>query len=471
MAMFSSNDAADLRAMLKTYYKDNVPNLLGRESPLLQAITTSYVEGKEVSYPAIYSAGGAVAADGTVAETLANDGNFKASEWKVEPGQLFSVIKFNAKEVQASRTRKGAYMKLAGAKVFAQTVRFRKALAASLYGRGFGELAVLGNAVSFVTTGNTISVPSNVIQAVQVGSSLVVKTSVDSATEQVTLKVTGMSAANKTLTVVPSVAYSANATDVICFKGAMDGAGNPMFPQGLAGWIPTIEGRDASGSVWPTYIATPFNGINRSAYVEALAGSFVDGSAKSSIAETIQELQVMLRNQGSKADLIVMNPFDRLKFEKEIDAYNRIYTKADTKAARSVSVGMKDISVAFQTSILDTVIDDPFLSEGLIYILDKDAIEYWCLSNLDTPKNNGLDENQPGVEDPMKYDNDGKENDAYKLLVDDFLSIVPGGMGTDGETTRVTLNCFSTIGILNTAVNGAALLPGAVAANIIQCVK
>ena len=34
-------------------------------------------------------------------------------------------------------------MKLAGAKVYAQTVRFRKALASSLYSRGYGELAVL----------------------------------------------------------------------------------------------------------------------------------------------------------------------------------------------------------------------------------------------------------------------------------------------------------------------------------------
>ena len=81
--MFNGADASDLRAILKSYYKDDVPNLLGRESPLLQKMRTSYVEGKEVSYPAIYSAGGAVAADGTVAEALANEGNFKAQEWKV----------------------------------------------------------------------------------------------------------------------------------------------------------------------------------------------------------------------------------------------------------------------------------------------------------------------------------------------------------------------------------------------------
>lgn len=472
MAIFNGADASDLRAILKSYYKDDVPNLLGRESPLLQKMKTSYVEGKEVSYPAIYSAGGAVAADGTVAEALANEGNFKAQEWKVEPGQLFSVIKFDAKEVLASKTKKGAYMKLAGAKVYAQTVRFRKALASSLYSRGYGELAVLGNDYAFVaSTPIDITVPSNVIQAVQVGSAIVVKTAVESATEQTVLKVTKMSASNKKLTVIPSTTYTCNATDVICFKGAMDSAGNPMFPKGLAEWIPTIGARN--GADWENYIAVPSNGINRSTYVEALAGSFVDGSAKATILETIQELIMNLRNQGSKADMIVMNPIDRMKFEKEIDAANRIFTKADTKAARSVSAGLKDISVAFQTSYVDTIIDDPFLSEGLVYCLDSDYVEYWTLSNLDTPKNTGKDADAAdNIDDPMSYDSKGEDVDSsYKLLVDNYLSVVPGGMGANGETTRVTVNLFGTIGIMNTAVNGAALLPGAVAANIVQCCK
>lgn len=470
--MFNGADASDLRAILKSYYKDDVPNLLGRESPLLQKMRTSYVEGKEVSYPAIYSAGGAVAADATVAEALANEGNFKAQEWKVQNGQLFSVIKFDAKEVLASKTKRGAYMKLAGAKVYAQTVRFRKALASSLYSRGYGELAVIGDDYAFVaSTPIEIKVPSNVIQAVQVGSAIVVKTAVADATEQTVLKVTKMSASTKTLTVVPTTTYTCNATDVICFKGAMDGAGNPLFPVGLAAWIPTIGARQ--GADWENYISVPFNGINRSSYVEALAGSFVDGSAKATITETIQELIMTLRNQESKADMIVMNPVDRMKFEKEIDAANRIFTKADTKAARSASVGLKDISVSFQTSFLDTVIDDPFLSEGLVYILDNDYIEYWTMSNLDTPKDTGKDENAPdNTDDPMSYDSKAEDTDStYKLLVDNYLSVVPGGLGTNGETTRVTLNLFGTVGVMNTAVLGAAILPGYDASKIVQFVK
>ena len=134
---------------------------------------------------------------------------------------------------------------------------------------------------------------------------------------------------------------------------------------------------------------------------------------------------------------------------------------------------MSDISVAFQTSIIDTIIDDPFLSEGLVYILDSDYIEFWTLSNLDTPKNTGKDADAPdNIEDPMAFDSKAEDTDSsYKLLVDNYLSVVPGGMGTNGETTRVTVNLFGTIGVMNTAVNGCAILPGYDATKIVQCCK
>ena len=44
-------------------------------------------------------------------------------------------------------------------------------------------------------------------------------------------------------------------------------------------------------------------------------------------------------------------------------------------------------------------------------------------------------------------------------------------MGTNGETTRVTVNLFGTLGVMNTAVIGACLLPNADPAKIIQCHK
>ena len=130
-----------IKNILKVWYKDGVENLLWRNSPVLKKVEKTKVEGKEQAFAAIYSRGGAVAADFLVAEKKAAE-NVKNAEFKVTPGQLFSVFAYNAKEVQASLSRRGAYMKVAGNKAFAATEALRKTLAAALYGRGYGELGV-----------------------------------------------------------------------------------------------------------------------------------------------------------------------------------------------------------------------------------------------------------------------------------------------------------------------------------------
>ena len=136
----STND--NIKALLKVYYKDGVENLMFRNSPLLKKLQKNRIEGKTYNFSAMYGRGGAVAGDFTKARALASTVS-KNVEFAVEPGQLFSVYSMNAKEVQASQTKRGAYMKVAGAKMFAASEGFRKTLAASLYGRGYVKLLFL----------------------------------------------------------------------------------------------------------------------------------------------------------------------------------------------------------------------------------------------------------------------------------------------------------------------------------------
>ena len=126
-------------SLLKVYYKDGVENLMFRNDPVLKALSKEKIEGKTYNFSAMYGRGGAVSANYTIAKKVAAN-NTKAAEFAVEPGQLFSVCSFNQKEVLASKTRAGAFMKVAGAKFFAATEAFRKQMAAALYGRGYGEL-------------------------------------------------------------------------------------------------------------------------------------------------------------------------------------------------------------------------------------------------------------------------------------------------------------------------------------------
>ena len=117
--------------ILKVWYKDGVENLLFRNSPVVKDINKTRVEGKQQNFAAVYSRGGAVAGDFLIAEAKAAQ-NVRNAEFKVTPGQMFSVFSYNAKEVQASLSKKGAYMKVAGNKAFAATEAFRKTMAVRL---------------------------------------------------------------------------------------------------------------------------------------------------------------------------------------------------------------------------------------------------------------------------------------------------------------------------------------------------
>ena len=131
-----------IKAILKTWYKDGVENLLFRNSPVVKKIKKTRVEGKEQAFSALYSSGGAVGANyTTLTYTKAKARAAITSrnvEFKVTPGQLFSCYSMNQQEVQASLSKKGAYMKVAGNKMFAANESLRKMLAGAFYGNGHG---------------------------------------------------------------------------------------------------------------------------------------------------------------------------------------------------------------------------------------------------------------------------------------------------------------------------------------------
>ena len=234
----STND--NIKALLKVYYKDGVENLMFRNSPLLKKLQKNRIEGKSYNFSAMYGRGGAVAGDFTKARNLAASVS-KNVEFAVEPGQVFSVYTMNAKEVQASVTKRGAYMKVAGAKMFAASEGFRKTLAASLYGRGYGELCFAPASVEFTQdTAADITLPMDAIMKIDVGSELVSKTSVagDSTSVKATLSVNSITGTK--VNVTPSATYETAATDVICLAGSIDASGAPLLPVGLGGWLPAV---------------------------------------------------------------------------------------------------------------------------------------------------------------------------------------------------------------------------------------
>lgn len=449
-------------SLLKVYYKDGVENLMFRNDPVLKALSKEKIEGKTYNFSAMYGRGGAVSANYTVAKKVAAN-NTKVAEFAVEPGQLFSVCSFNQKEVLASKTRAGAFMKVAGAKFFAATEAFRKQMAAATYGRGYGELCYSNYTTAIVKdTAFDLTLPSHAVMAIDIDSQLVLKATVESAVVKTGLTVTNINDATGVVTVVPDTAVAAPlATDVICFDGSMDAQGKPLLPIGFGAWLPTVGKRTGNG--WNTYIKTKFFGVDRSVAPSRLAGAFVDGTGDAKKIDTIIKLLKQARRQGSAADMIVMNDNDWAAVAKEIEAtntYMSITNNGDGKRKKDASFGMSELTASFSTNFFDSVIDTPYCPEGVFYVLDKEAVEVAAYTNP-SKLEDGVAGNEPGKPDPMTEEGADVENRPYQLIADDYLSIQPGQDTADGPASVVSLSLFGSIAVTNPSVCGVGLFAGA----------
>lgn len=439
---------ASILAMLKVYYKDGVENLMFRNSPVLKKIKKERVEGKTQNFSAMYGRGGAVGGDFLVAKNNAATVS-KAVEFAVEPGQLFSVYTMNSKEVQASQTKRGAYMKIAGAKMFAASESFRKTLAAALYGTGYGEICLTGAAWAFTSgAAANITLPDYAIMAIDIGSQLEVKEVLNNNAKKVTLTVESIN--GNTVNVTPDTTVTVLATDYVVLAGSNDGNA-PLLPVGLAGWLPTT--RPVAG--------TSFFGVDRSIATDRLAGAFYDASAideKKSV--TVQKLLQKCRRQGSQADLIVMNDSDFLEFSAEIEATNTYFTQTSTKAKREANVGFDKFSASFSTNYIENIVDDPYCPKGRFYILDTEYVALWSYTNTDKV-NDGIEGNNPGKQNPMEMDGEGKTETPYGLIIDDYLNIQPGQATSNGPAMDVTLQMFGSFVVTNPSVCGVGRFYGA----------
>lgn len=448
-------------SLLKVYYKDGVENLMFRNDPVLKSLSKEKIEGKTYNFSAMYGRGGAVSANYTIAKKVAAN-NTKAAEFAVEPGQLFSVCSFNQKEVLASKTKAGAFMKVAGAKFFAATEAFRKQMAAALYGRGYGELCHSGYATAIKKdTAFDLTLPSHAVMAIDIDSQLVLKAAVDSATVKCHLTVTNIDDANGVVTVVSDADVNAPlATDVICFDGSMDANGKPLLPMGLGGWLPTVGKR--TGATWTNYIKERFYGVDRSVAPSRLAGAFVDGTGDTKKIDTIVKLLKQARRQGSAADMIVMNDNDWAAVAKEIEAtntYMSVTNNGNGKNKKDASIGFSELTASFSTNFFDSVIDTPYCPEGVFFVLDKNAIEVAAYTNPDKLEDN-VPGNEPGKADPMVEGAD-VENRPYQLLAEDYLSIQPGQDTADGPASVVSLSFFGSITVTNPSNCGVGIFNGA----------
>lgn len=484
MALTNNADADFIKGLLKVYYEDKVETLLFRDDPVLNNMKKERVEGKQQHFACLVGRGGAVAGDFTVAANEASK-NTQSAEFKVEPGKVFSVYTMTSIEVQASRTLRGAYMPIAAAKMFAATEAFRKHLAACLYGMGYGEIAYLtldkDTTVAADAT-KIIVIPDDAAMKIDVGSKLLLKAKITTAEDNaanIGLTVTAVGSSG-TYTATGDVlnagtgtavsvkfakAIEASTADkdlVISLAGSMNNT-SPMLPVGLSAWIPYLQGRDITNSEWTTYAHTDFMGVIRDTAIDRMAGAFYKATSSSeAMGKTVENLLRKVRQQGGKADFIVMNDQDWQEIASTLQTTQAYWTStigADSKGKKTANVGFNDMRFNFSTSWIDNVYDSPFCPKGVFYILDSRDFRFWGYYN-DSKIDNGIPGNEPGVADPNSESGD-IQNKPYQLLIDDYITVDGGKDSIDGPTARVTINCAGSFVIKNPSHVGVGLFFGA----------
>ena len=422
---------SSILAMLKTYYaKAGLGNLLYRNDPLLKMLgnKAERIEGKVQPFSALYSRGGAVSADATVATELAST-TAQAKEFNVTPGQLFSSCIYTNKEVLASRTKAGAYVPVATAKMFAALESFRKTLAIALYGTGHGDLFTLSGDFAAMSVGTDVTQtwPINAIYGVDPGSVVVYKTNLNdpdsAAVAAGTVK--SVNPAAGTVVITPTVSGTPQTGAVVCLKGCTDDEGNPLLPVGLAGWL--------NGNVQPN---DNFFGVNRSVAPERLAGvNYVAQSGETKYL-SIEKALLNVQAYGSQANVIVLNPIDALALQQEVESKTYL-TKVDGGKKAKAEIGYDGMGISIIGSFLDKVIPSPYCPKGKAYILDTETVKLWVYSNADK-----IDDKQDDFDTVKDVSETGEDvsQRPYQLLVDDLFTLNPSAITKDGAGTLVLVN-------------------------------
>jgi len=452
--------AQEIVGILKVFYKDGVGNLLFRNSPLLRKMQIDKVDtGLEYRFACLYGRGGAVAADATVAQRIAAV-TARNAEFKVPMNNLFSAYTVDTKELDSSRNKRGAYMTIAGNRLFAAMEAMRKTLATALYGMGYGEfyMATAAGTIS-AGPGNTIVLNDSAVMALDVGSEFVVSGPFDSTGTIGSIgpsvnTVTAIDDSNNTITFTATASDAYSAGDFLCLNGCRDGS-DPALPVGLAAWIPNFGQRRTA--LFNSWISRPFFGVNRSVS-SRLYGQYTyqgDLPAGSTNLDVLKDIFRKTRRAGGMNDILVMNDARYAKVMGEMTAVYQQQTNGGADSQRGTS-GYGKMNLEFSTSFLEAMIDDPYCPYEKAYCLDSKAVALATINNAPRVIEDGIANNEPGKADVLSEDGNGYAEEAHRINIDDLISVKDGIAVFNGDAAMITARLYANFVVYNPSHCGVA---------------
>ena len=430
--------------IFKEWYDDRkMAEVLWRASPVLREMQMTRIGGKTYNFTANYAAGGAASGSALVASANAANGQGKNVQFAVTPGRLFSIFNINPQEIFASENVRGAFVPVPVIRMGDGLASLRRLWAIALYGTGYGEIGQVGSTPTTSIGSQTIDLGTyDKITKLDIGVTFQVT---NGATPASTLRA-GVGTVTAIAGTVVTFSYTAvetwATTDWIEIQGCTDGT-NPILPVGLAAWLPSGATRAAINS------GTPFYGVDRTIWLDRLAGNaVVQGSAGYSgekFADFIVRAvnQARIAGQGNEMMLII-NPFDYNAFITEISAQTAYVQQTNMNAAKGsdnvATRGLAESSFMFQNSWISKVYDDLYCPQGVLYIVDKDSMEFVMLNGGEQTVKDGVADNDPGVQNPA--DASAPDLKTFQFIFDDYMTFQPGSMTAAGPVLQAIMQIY-----------------------------
>jgi hypothetical protein len=447
MAQQTTADAF-LLGIYKRFYTDKeIRGLFFRNSPTGRAVEINQIEGQTYQFTIPYDRGGATTGDYTVAVANAAS-SAKTAEMAVTMGKIFSVFLVTQGEYLAARTKRGGYLKAMGLKMFAACEGTRKLYAASLFGYGVGDIGYLPAAVAAAATTATLNYDTVVKLAI--GSQFYVLNGVlpTSAVYDATVRtVSAIDGNTITWTGGGATAGGWASGSMVIIVGGRDATPLPNMPTGLAGWVPFTAGR--TGVNWTTYIAAAFYGVTRSTSTNQLAGWYIARTGGELYMDCVVRGVAAARRGGGVPDMVILNDEDFLFMNQEVNQQTAMMQQINVTGAKNapneVSRGLARLRFAMSTSWLENVYDDPYCPKGYGWIVDKSVLEYVTYSNAKKVIDDGIVDNEPGAASAEK--NNEEPDTAFKLNIEDYLSIDGNSTSTEGPAAQVSVSLYGNFAV------------------------
>jgi len=360
---------SEFNPMLKEYYSGPTPELLTYKRHAFMAMLKKTTDwgGRDAAYiiPQWYETAQAVASDFTTA--LANKGNGQYTRFAMGQRKRYAFAQLDRLVMKASMKNPKAFLRAYTAEVDGAFSVFGRDAAWNLYRSETGKRGTVGSEV-----GDTITL-SNRADIVGFSVGMKVVFSLNSADPGVTavdsfaaFTVDAIDRGLGTLTFTgqdPNADSGVVAADHIHREGDIVTAGTFIGLQGLEDHIPAT----APGS------GDSFQGVNRSADTDRLAGIRVDASTVT-IEEGLIDAAIRLNEASKEPTHVFMNPVRLGQLIKELSgAIQRDKVKAPGKA----SLGFKAIRVFTPAGELP-VIGDPDCPHNVAWMLD---MKTWKLAS------------------------------------------------------------------------------------------